>query len=84
MLVIQLIVVLGQDQEATFGFLQRRQHPDGILLPVLGVMSVTSEWSQRTAMVTFALEPSRGRVIAAKYVSALVIAVVAAGRRPTS
>ena len=24
------------------------------LLPVLGIMLVTSEWSQRTAMVTFA------------------------------
>lgn len=37
-----------------------------ILLPVLGIMLVTSEWGQRTAMVTFALEPRRSRVIYAK------------------
>jgi ABC-type transport system involved in multi-copper enzyme maturation permease subunit len=37
-----------------------------ILLPVLGIMVVTSEWTQRTAMVTFALEPRRSRVIWAK------------------
>ena len=42
----------------------------GILLPVLGILLVTSEWSQRTAMVTFTLEPSRSRVIAAKFVVA--------------
>ena len=51
--------------------------PMGILLPVLGVMSVTSEWSQRTAMVTFTLEPSRMRVVAAKFVSMLIVALAA-------
>jgi ABC-type transport system involved in multi-copper enzyme maturation permease subunit len=48
-----------------------------ILLPVLGVMSVTSEWSQRTAMVTFSLEPSRTRFLAAKFVATLIVAVAA-------
>jgi ABC-type transport system involved in multi-copper enzyme maturation permease subunit len=43
-----------------------------ILLPVLGIMLVTSEWSQRTAMMTFSLEPRRARVIQAKVVVALV------------
>jgi ABC-type transport system involved in multi-copper enzyme maturation permease subunit len=32
-----------------------------------------SEWGQRTAMVTFALEPSRTRVILAKVVAALLL-----------
>ena len=46
----------------------------GFLLPVLGIMLVTSEWSQRTAMVTFALEPSRSRGDpAAKLVAALLV-----------
>jgi ABC-type transport system involved in multi-copper enzyme maturation permease subunit len=75
-LAIQLIVLLGQDRTATFGsFGAGANVPMVVLLPVLGVMSVTSEWSQRTAMVTFALVPSRGRVIGAKYVSALLIAI---------
>jgi ABC-2 type transport system permease protein len=77
-LVIQMWVVVAQDMHVTFlDFLQGMNTPMGVLLPVLGVMSVTSEWSQRTAMVTFTLEPSRVRVVAAKLVSILVISVLA-------
>jgi ABC-type transport system involved in multi-copper enzyme maturation permease subunit len=43
-----------------------------LLLPVLGIMLVTSEWSQRTAMVTFALEPRRRRVVQAKLAVGLI------------
>ena len=49
----------------------------GTLLPVLGIMSVTSEFSQRTALSTFALEPRRARVMLAKSVPP-VIATLAA------
>jgi len=77
-LVIQMWVVLAQDLDVTFlDFLQGMNTPMGVLLPVLGVMSVTSEWSQRTAMVTFTLEPSRVRIVGAKLVSILVISVLA-------
>lgn len=51
--------------------------PQGFLLPVLGILLVTSEWGQRTAMVTFALEPSRTRVILAKVVAALLFGLAA-------
>lgn len=47
----------------------------GLLLPVLGIMLVTSEWGQRTAMVTFATEPRRMLVIWAKLVVGLLLAV---------
>ena len=40
-------------------------------------MSVTSEWTQRTAMVTFTLEPSRSRLVLTKFVSTMLVAVVA-------
>ena len=77
-LIIQMAVVLGQDLDVEFlDFLQGMNIPMAILLPVLGVLSVTSEWSQRTAMVTFTLEPSRLRVIAAKFMSILIIAPAA-------
>ncbi len=46
--------------------------PQGFLLPVLGILLVTSEWTQRTALTTFALAPSRSRVIAAKTAAALL------------
>lgn len=45
----------------------------GIMLPVLGIMLVTSEWSQRSAMVTFALEPRRTVVVYAKLVVGLLL-----------
>lgn len=47
-----------------------------VLLPVLGIMLVTSEWSQRSALVTFTLEPRRGRVIGAKLLIGLILTVV--------
>ncbi|MGC1207005.1 MAG: ABC transporter permease, partial [Ornithinimicrobium sp.] len=50
--------------------------PLSILLPIIGIMAATSEWSQRTAMTTFALEPRRGRTILAKVISSLALGVV--------
>jgi ABC-type transport system involved in multi-copper enzyme maturation permease subunit len=50
--------------------------PQKILLPVLGVLSVTSEWSQRTGLVTFTLEPNRGRVLLAKTAATLLLGVL--------
>jgi ABC-2 type transport system permease protein len=48
-----------------------------ILLPVLGILAVTSEWGQRTGLTTFALVPERERVIAAKLLAAAGLAVYA-------
>jgi ABC-2 type transport system permease protein len=45
------------------------------LLPFLAVMLVTSEWSQRTALVTFALEPRRSRILVAKLAAALLLSI---------
>ena len=47
------------------------------LLPVVGILLVSSEWSQRTAQITFTLVPRRGRVVAAKVGAALLIALAA-------
>jgi ABC-2 family transporter protein len=47
------------------------------LLPLVLLMAMTAEWSQRTAMTTFTLEPRRGRVVAAKVLAGLTISVVA-------
>lgn len=54
--------------------------PLSLLLPVIGIMGATAEWTQRTGLVTFTLEPRRGRVVAAKLVAAVLLglAVLAA------
>ena len=62
--------------------------PAAVLLPVAGILLVTSEWSQRTGMITFALVPVRSRILGAKLIASIVlslamlvtaVAVVAAG-----
>ncbi len=58
-------------------YLQATTMPMALLLPVVGILAVTSEWSQRTALVTFTLEPRRTRVAWAKTLAALVVGVVA-------
>jgi ABC-2 type transport system permease protein len=50
------------------------QLPVSVLLPVLGVLAVTSEWSQRTGLYTFSLVPARGRVVAAKLLATSLLA----------
>ncbi|GLY84433.1 hypothetical protein [Actinoallomurus iriomotensis] len=49
----------------------------GTLLPALGILAVTGEWGHRTALTTFALEPRRHRVLAAKCLPPLLTAVAA-------
>jgi hypothetical protein len=46
------------------------------LLPIALMLTMTAEWSQRTALTTFALEPRRGRVLAAKVSAGLALSVV--------
>jgi ABC-2 type transport system permease protein len=40
------------------------------------MLTMTAEWSQRTALTTFTLEPRRSRVLAAKVVASLAISVI--------
>jgi len=49
--------------------------PMAILLPVIAILAVTGEWSQRTGLVTFTLLPHRTQVIAAKAIAAVMVGV---------
>lgn len=73
-----LLVVLLQDGESTAGdYAFFASYITAVVLPVLAIMLVTSEWTQRTAMVTFAIEPRRSRVLLAKYLTGIVLTVAA-------
>lgn len=52
--------------------------PLGLLLPVIAILSVTGEWTQRTGLVTFALAPHRATVIAAKATVSVLIGTASA------
>jgi ABC-type transport system involved in multi-copper enzyme maturation permease subunit len=67
----------GHDQDHTLAnILNNTTQAINVLVPIVGILLVTSEWSQRTAQVTFTLVPHRGRVLAAKIFASLVLAVM--------
>jgi ABC-type transport system involved in multi-copper enzyme maturation permease subunit len=71
-------LVAGKAAGSTLaGFFAMTQVPVSILLPVAGILSVTSEWSRRTTLITFALVPRRERVVAAKLLAAVVLTALA-------
>ena len=77
-LVIQTWVGMANDMDLGFReFMMGMNTPMGVLLPVLGILSVTQEFGQRTALVTFAQVPSRLRLFAAKFTAVLAWAVAA-------
>jgi ABC-2 type transport system permease protein len=74
--IVTVVVIFVESAEQTFGtFFVMAVLPVAFLLPVLGVLLVTTEWSQRTALTTFALVPVRHRVLAAKLIAAVVASV---------
>ena len=72
-----VLTALVGDDPTVGDVLDNGMQPAGILLPVVGILSVTSEWSQRTALSTFSLVPARGRVIVAKVLAMSLLALAA-------
>ena len=71
------VVIFAPRAELTYEtFASAIGAPMSILLPVVAILALTSEWSQRSGLTTFTLVPHRGRVIAAKAVAILGVAVV--------
>jgi ABC-2 type transport system permease protein len=70
---IAAVLIWGSGPHTLQGLLGLAAFPLTLLLPIIGIMGATAEWSQRTGLVTFTLEPRRGRVIAAKLVAAVLL-----------
>jgi ABC-2 type transport system permease protein len=71
------VVAFAPDEELTYDtFASAIGIPMAVILPVVAVLLVTSEWSQRTGLTTFTFVPNRGRVIGAKLVVALAVGAV--------
>lgn len=70
------MLIWADDSTLTFGNIFGLMNiPTGFLLPVLAILLVTSEWSQRTGLVTFTLEPRRSRIVLAKLATSIIAAV---------
>jgi hypothetical protein len=70
------VILWAPDDELTYStFATAIGFPMAVILPMIAILSVTSEWSQRSGLTTFTLIPHRGRVIRAKAVSAVLVGV---------
>lgn len=78
--VLLIVVFAGggasDGETLTYGdLLALSQLPASFLLPVLGILAATAEFSQRTALATFSLVPSRGRVLGGKLAAGVLLAL---------
>jgi len=68
------VLAFGSDSDLTYdNFAGAIGVPMTILLPVVAILSVTGEWSQRAGLTTFTLVPHRSRVIRAKLAVTLAV-----------
>src|SRR3569833_835687 len=66
-IVVTVMLIVAKPGDLTYErFVDFTQTPQKILLPIVGILTVTSEWSQRTGLVTFTLETDRRRDLLAK------------------
>ena len=62
--VVTLFCIFGDTDELIFrDMFALAVFPASLLLPIVGILLVTSEWTQRTALITFTLVPKRMRVM---------------------
>jgi ABC-2 type transport system permease protein len=76
-LVVAVMLITADPKDLAYDtFVDFTQTPQKILLPVLGILTITTEWSQRTGLVTFTLEPNRKRVLLAKAGATLLLGLM--------
>ena len=68
------LLVFGLNSDVTYqNFVRASGFPMSVILPMIAILAVTGEWSQRSGLTTFTLVPSRGRVIGAKAIATLLV-----------
>jgi hypothetical protein len=68
------VIIFAPDSDVTYqSFAKAIGFPMSVILPMIAILAVTSEWSQRSGLTTFTLVPSRGRVIGAKAIATLLV-----------
>ncbi|MCW2930352.1 MAG: hypothetical protein JWM19_1314 [Actinomycetia bacterium] len=76
-IVVAVMLITAKPSGLSYAkFVDITQTPQKFLLPVLGILTITTEWSQRTGLVTFTLAPDRGRVLRAKATAILLLGLV--------
>jgi ABC-2 type transport system permease protein len=69
-------ILFAPDEDLTYyTFAKAIGFPMTVVLPMIALLSITGEWSQRSGLTTFTLVPHRSRVILAKVISSVTVAV---------
>jgi len=69
-------IAFAPDKDLTYyTFAKAIGFPMTVVLPIIAVLAITGEWSQRTGLTTFTLVPHRGRVIRAKVIASVAVGV---------
>ena len=71
------VILFASDSDLTFAtFATAIGFPMAVILPMAAILSVTSEWSQRSGLTTFTMVPRRGLVVSAKAIVSVAVGVV--------
>ena len=70
------VIIFAPDDEIKYStFAAAVGFPMSVILPMIAILSITSEWSQRSGLTTFTLIPHRSRVVLAKAIATIGVAV---------
>jgi ABC-2 type transport system permease protein len=70
------IIAFAPDADITYyTFAKAIGFPMTVVLPMIALLSITGEWSQRSGLTTFTLVPHRSRVIMAKVACSVGVAI---------
>jgi ABC-type transport system involved in multi-copper enzyme maturation permease subunit len=81
--IVALVTMVGtvffapEEDLTYYTFAKAIGFPMTVILPIIAILSVTGEWSQRTGLTTFTLVPYRNRVLLAKTISSVTVGVTA-------
>jgi ABC-2 type transport system permease protein len=77
LLTTSAVILWAAREELTYStFVSAISIPMTLVIPMVAILSVTGEWSQRSGLTTFTLVPHRSRVITAKALACLGVAIV--------
>jgi ABC-2 type transport system permease protein len=69
-------VAFAPDADLTYyNFAKAVGFPITVILPMVALLAITSEWSQRSGLTTFTYVSNRGRLVGAKTLSSIIVAV---------
>jgi ABC-type transport system involved in multi-copper enzyme maturation permease subunit len=69
-------IAFAPDQDLTYyNFAKAIGFPITVILPMVALLSITSEWSQRSGLTTFTYVPRRGRLVWGKTLSSITVAI---------